>query len=314
MRPLSTRRTEDAGAAEQATAAGDSPVRENGSAADNREATAVTTEIQGPPAQGTPTRVDAPQLAASPDPLAAAAAGPAERGKLRRRLRRLKRVRARQRAELGTLVIDARKHAANGSRPEVVERRAAEAAEVERQVRELQHAVDAHADTRLVATGICGSCAECATLLSTEDRFCPTCGTPTKAGRRRPVDTSPVEAGQPAAAPVAVPPAPADGPLAHVDRSAIPPPPPPPPGPASTPAPAPLPARPLPPPPAGAKPASEPAPAPMPAQQSPQPPAGAAPEGAHDAEPAPPPRADGELAHVDRSTIPPPPPPPAEPQ
>ena len=265
MRPFPTRRSADPGAADQATTAGDAPVGEN-----DRDATRVTAEIQapppaGPPQQpaGTPTRVDTPQIAA-PDPLAAASAGPAERGKLRRRLRRLKRVRARQLADLGTLVVDARKRG-NGSHPEVVERRAAEAAEVDRQVRDLAHAVNAHADKRELATGVAGTCTSCGELLSTEDRFCPTCGTPTKPGRKRPADPAPEATRD---APV-VPPPPAGGALAHVDRSAIPPPPLPPPLPAAMP---PAPAEPAPP-----------------------------------APPAPP--ADAPLAHVDPSSIPPPPPP-----
>jgi hypothetical protein len=233
MRPLSTRRSDEAGTADQATTAGAAPVGENGASTEERDATRVTTEIQAPPApEDAPTRVDMPQVTGAPDPLAAAAGGPGQRGKLRRRLRRLKGVRARQRTELGTLVVDARKRS-NGSRPEVVERRAAEAAEVERQVAELQHVVDPHADTRALATGVAGGGGARGTLLSTEDRFCPNCGAPTKAGRKRPEDTSPVAATPaPAAAPTpaaSAPPPPADdGALAHVDRSAIPPPPPPP--------------------------------------------------------------------------------------
>ena len=219
-------------------------MREDGAGGNGHDE--LTSEIQAPPPPSTPTRVDTPQVSASLDPLAAASAGPAERGKLRRQLRRLKSVRAKQLVELGALVVDARKRA-NGSRPEVLERRAAEAAEVDRQVRELQHAVDAHADTRELAVGIAGSCQSCAGLLSTEDRFCPTCGTPTKAGRRRPAAPAPGAA--PARAPVPAPmpgeapttslpvtPAPmppppppaADAPLAAADRARIPPPPPPP--------------------------------------------------------------------------------------
>jgi hypothetical protein len=241
MRPLLTRRKIDPGAAEQATPAGGPPVSES-----DRDATRVTAEIQAPPPTGPPQR---PAPMPPPDPLAAASAGPAERGKLRRRLRRLKRVRHKQLAELGLLVVDARKHA-NGSRPEVLERRAAEAAEVDRQVRELQHAVDAHADRRELATGVAGTCRSCGDLLSTEDRFCPACGTPTSALRRRPVhdrvaDTAesaavaPDMPAAPAPAPLPPPPAgarpatppppPANAPLAHVDPATIPPPPPPPP-------------------------------------------------------------------------------------
>jgi hypothetical protein len=256
MRPLLTRRSKDPDAA--APADGD--------------ATRETAAIQAPPPTGppqrpagTPTRVDTPQLA-PPDPLAAASAGPAERGKFRRRLRRLKRVRQKQLAELGTLVVDARKRG-NGSRPEVLERRAAEAAEVDRQVRELSHAVDAHADTRELATGVAGTCKTCGELLSTEDRFCPACGTPTKASRKRPADPAPDDAaatpaeaaapsapGPPMPAPLPPPlpgattpppptvaaqppeaaaePPPPEEPetaFAHVDPATIPPPPPPPP-------------------------------------------------------------------------------------
>ena len=233
MRPLSTRRSDGAGEADQATPAGPAPVRENGSSEGDRDATKMTTEIQAPPVSAdSPTRVDMPPVAGPQDPLAAATAGPGERGRLRRKLRKLKAVQHRQRVELGRLVFDARKRT-NGSRPEVVERRAAEAAEVDRQVRELQHAVDAYADTRELVAGVAGSCEACGTLLSTEDRFCPSCGAPTKPGRARPVDTSPVEptpaAAQPAPARAPAPqPPPADTPLAHVDRSQIPPPPPPP--------------------------------------------------------------------------------------
>src|SRR4051794_2961462 len=101
MRPLSTRRSDEAGEADQATSAGAAPVRENGAHGDG-EGTQVTNEIQAPAAA--PTRVDHAQVDGSPEPLAAAATGPGERGRLRRRLRKLKTVRATQRAELGTLV------------------------------------------------------------------------------------------------------------------------------------------------------------------------------------------------------------------
>ena len=203
-----------------------------------------------PPPSGPP---GTPAPPPAPDPLAAAAAGPGEKGKLRRRLRRLKSSRERHFADLGTLVVDARKRS-NGSRPDVVDRRAAEAAEVDRQVRELAYAVDADANPRVLATGVRGSCAGCGNLLGTEDRFCPQCGTPTKAGRARPEDISAVEpqrpeadvpaAGAPTAPPMpgspeavpmggashAGPPPPSpDAPYAAVDPAKIPAPPPPPP-------------------------------------------------------------------------------------
>jgi hypothetical protein len=120
-----------------------------------------------------------PDSPTSPDPLAPASAAPHKRGALRRRLRKLRRERAEQLVALGTLVVDARKRS-NGSRPAVVEKRATEVADLDRQVRELAHAVDPHADQRELAGGIAGGCRECGELLSTDDRFCPACGTSVK--------------------------------------------------------------------------------------------------------------------------------------
>src|SRR5688572_24354903 len=157
MRPLPTRPSDDAGAADQGPTAGATPVGED----------APTQRIDAPP----PAPSASPAPAAAPDPLAAASAGFAQRGALKRRLRRLRAVRSEQFARLGTLVLDARKRS-NGTQPEVVTRRAAEVAEIDRQVRELGHAVDPHADRRTLAAGVAGSCRECGSLLSTEDRFC----------------------------------------------------------------------------------------------------------------------------------------------
>jgi hypothetical protein len=130
-----------------------------------------------------------PPTSPTPDPLAAASAAPHKRGALRRRLRKLRRARAEQLVALGTLVVDARKRS-NGSQPAVVEKRAAEVADLDRQVRELAHAVDPHANQRELAGGIAGGCRECGTLLSTEDRFCAACGTPANPKRARPEPTS----------------------------------------------------------------------------------------------------------------------------
>jgi NADH pyrophosphatase NudC (nudix superfamily) len=144
-----------------------------------------------------------PPTNSSPDPLAAASAAPHKRGALRRRLRKLRRARTEQLTALGTLVVDARKRS-NGSQPAVVGKRAAEVAELDREVRELAHAVDPHGDARELASGIAGGCRECGELLATDDRFCPACGTPAKPG---PTDaateaSTPEAAGPPASAPL----------------------------------------------------------------------------------------------------------------
>ena len=178
---------------------------------------APTQRIDAPPPSGPPaqprgaTVVDAPSLAPPPaapppaspvaaDPLAAASAGFGQRGKLRRRLRRMRNARAVELVKLGTLVLDARRRT-NGSQPEVVTRRAAEVAELDRQVRELQHAVDPHADARVVSSGIAGTCKECGELVATDDRFCAQCGTTlTRRPRRAPSPEGGVqENGSPAA-------------------------------------------------------------------------------------------------------------------
>jgi hypothetical protein len=152
---------------------------------------------------------------------------------MRRRLRKLRRERTDQLAKLGTLVIDARRRA-NGSQPEVVERRTAEVAELDRQVRELAHAVDPHRDSRELASGIAGGCRECGALLSTEDRFCPACGTPTNPRRKRPeaTDAAPAVVSAPppipgtAATPAATASAPAPPPIPGTAQQPAAPPPP----------------------------------------------------------------------------------------
>ena len=208
---------------------------------------APTVKIDAPPPSGPPaqprdatvvaeqprdaTVIDAPtvQPPVVADPLAAASAGFGKRGALRRQLRRLRNARADQLVRLGTLVLDARKRS-NGSQPEVVTRRAAEVAEIDRQVSELSYAVDPHADRRPVASGVAGSCRECGALLSTEDNFCAQCGTPVNPKRARP-DSPPAEgvaemsghAAQIGHSPVGPPPTPGTA-----QAPAAPPPPPPP--------------------------------------------------------------------------------------
>jgi hypothetical protein len=68
----------------------------------------------------------------------------------------------------------------------VLSRRAAEVAEIDRQMREIAHAVDPHSDLRELTNGIAGACRECGGLLSTEDRFCSACGTPASPRGTRP--------------------------------------------------------------------------------------------------------------------------------
>jgi hypothetical protein len=106
-----------------------------------------------------------------------APAGSRERGRMRRRLRELRRLREAQLLELGALVLEAHRHGRDDA--SVVKSKAAEAAGTDAEARALAEALDTDAgvDT-IVATGIAGPCPTCGTLASTSARFCSMCGTP----------------------------------------------------------------------------------------------------------------------------------------
>lgn len=99
-----------------------------------------------------------------------------ERGRMRRRLRELRRLREAQLLELGALVLEAHKHDRDES--PVIKAKAAEAAATDAEARAIADALgaDAGLDT-IVAAGIAGPCPTCGTLASTAARFCATCGT-----------------------------------------------------------------------------------------------------------------------------------------
>jgi hypothetical protein len=108
---------------------------------------------------------------------AVAPTGSRERGRLRRRLRELRRLREAQLLELGALVLEAHKHGRDDS--PVIRTKAAEAAATDAEARTVADALqtDAGLDT-IVTAGIAGPCPTCGTLASTAARFCSTCGTP----------------------------------------------------------------------------------------------------------------------------------------
>lgn len=100
-----------------------------------------------------------------------------ERGRLRRRLRELRRLREAQLLELGALVLEAHKQGRDAT--QVISAKAADAAATDGEARAIADALgtDAGLDT-VIAAGIAGPCPTCATLTSTAARFCSTCGTP----------------------------------------------------------------------------------------------------------------------------------------
>jgi ribosomal protein L32 len=96
------------------------------------------------------------------------------RGRLRRRLRYLRRVRELGFRDLGGLVFD--QHRFSSANEELVRGKLAALAAVDRELRALEHALgDRRAITELREPGI-SVCARCGTLHGSDARFCPSCG------------------------------------------------------------------------------------------------------------------------------------------
>jgi hypothetical protein len=116
---------------------------------------------------------------AGQDPLPAAemaTPGAVERGTIRRRLRRARRMRETLLTELGALVMEM--HRQRRHDPALVERKAREALIADREALGLARAIDEeYSVTQVVAAGIAGACHACGSLLGTDDRYCSRCGT-----------------------------------------------------------------------------------------------------------------------------------------
>src|SRR3954447_18892958 len=101
-----------------------------------------------------------------------------ERGRMRRRLRRQQRVREALLLDMGALVYEL--HRQGRREPELLQAKAAELSAVDDEVRALGDALQEREPlAQLVAAGIAGSCETCGALLTSDARFCSTCGTPT---------------------------------------------------------------------------------------------------------------------------------------
>jgi hypothetical protein len=99
----------------------------------------------------------------------------ADRGSIRKRLRRTRRVRDVALHELGALVMEMYRQ--NRHDPALVERKAREAIAVDAEARALSGALGRDEPlSNLQAAGVAGPCASCGTLLAREDRYCTRCG------------------------------------------------------------------------------------------------------------------------------------------
>lgn len=99
----------------------------------------------------------------------------ADRGAMRKRLRRTRRTRDVLLHELGALVMEMYRQ--NRHDPALVERKAREAIAVESEFRTLSGALGRDESlSSLQAAGVAGPCSSCGALLTREDRFCNRCG------------------------------------------------------------------------------------------------------------------------------------------
>ncbi len=120
------------------------------------------------------------------DPAAVADAGPSfrERGRLRRRLRFLRRLRELGFRDLGGLVFD--QHRFGRPDDELVRGKLTALAAVDAELRALERALHDHVPiTELREPGI-SACARCGAVIASDARFCSACGAPTGGARAIP--------------------------------------------------------------------------------------------------------------------------------
>lgn len=124
---------------------------------------------------------DAPPVPAGVDPGEPPRPTFATRGRLRRRLRYLRRVRELGLRDIGGLVFD--QHRFGQSRPELVQGKLAALTAVDAELRRLERALDdRRAITELREPGI-AACPRCGALHGSDARFCPSCGVPLRGPR-----------------------------------------------------------------------------------------------------------------------------------
>lgn len=135
----------------------------------------------GPPsvADRIPDRAAAvPPAPQGPPPVATEGGPPPttlKRGQMRRRLRYLRRLRELALRDIGGFLVECRRFGRD--RADLVEAKVAEAAEVDREVRTLERALETGpAFEELRQPGIGGACSECGTVFGSGDRFCAWCG------------------------------------------------------------------------------------------------------------------------------------------
>jgi zinc-ribbon domain len=177
------------------------------------------------------TASDQPSPAPDASPTADLAAGPLEapapegenfreRGRLRRRLRYLRRLREIALRDLGGLVYDL--HRYRRDRPELVEGKLGTLDAIDRELRVIEQALDAHQPVTVLREAGIAACVRCGALLSSDSRFCSNCGMPLDAATSpsAPDGAAPAAPPQPGAAEHAPPEPHAPPPAAPAARTA----------------------------------------------------------------------------------------------
>jgi hypothetical protein len=133
-----------------------------------------------------PAAADGGAAPAGVDPAAGAGAGPSfrERGRLRRRLRFLRRLRELGFRDLGGLVFD--QHRFGRPDDELVRGKLTALAAVDAELRALERALHDHVPiTELREAGV-SACAHCGAVIGSDARFCSACGAPASGVRAIP--------------------------------------------------------------------------------------------------------------------------------
>ena len=171
------------------------------------QATAITPAVvveESPPA-ATPevVPVDAAPEEVAPADVARPGASFRDRGKLRRRLRYLRRVRELGFRDLGGLVFDLDRF--GRERPDLVELKLAGLRSIDAELRTLETALDDERPVEELSEPGISACAHCGALHGSEARFCPACGTAAGTPRFTTLEAPAAPAGEPAPADGAVP-------------------------------------------------------------------------------------------------------------
>jgi hypothetical protein len=137
------------------------------------EVAAIEPEPEVAPEPLEPEPEVAPQPEVAPEPTPAFR----QRGRIRRRARYLRRLREIQLRDIGGFMVEL--HRFQRDRPELVAAKVEGAAQTDRELRALQHALgQEHPLRELREAGVGGACHHCGAVHGSEDRFCASCGEP----------------------------------------------------------------------------------------------------------------------------------------